>query len=30
LSYFFRSLKKGSPLTLSCEMNQLRAVIHPR
>jgi hypothetical protein len=29
LSYFLRSLKKGSPLTLSREMNLLRATIHP-
>jgi hypothetical protein len=28
-SYFLRSLKKGSPLTPSCEMHLLRVAIHP-
>jgi hypothetical protein len=29
LSYFLTSIKKWSPLMLSCEMNLLRAAMHP-
>jgi hypothetical protein len=29
LSYFLRSLKKGSPVTPSHEMNMLKAAIYP-